>query len=354
MLKTLQSIPSIHDPEPSWQLDTLAMEDWVERCSLFADIHVLHPRKLPGVNFLRDFVADDIAGTRMMTGCELLSHTKRHAENTGGAILVHRIHAGFLAKKFSDAAYVHRTGFISITDELSEYRGSYHRMVSESVWVPRERLGLSDLYPIDPILLDSDSPRGRLIAGEMDLFFKQALIGGSYDSANLEIAVRSLLHEDMYPASDREEWWQARKKLIRKYVETHLENPKLGPLQICDLFNMSRATLYRMFEDDGGVRRYIQDRRLYSAIWDLASEGIRRGRLSRVAEKWGFSSDANFNRAAKAVFGMPPGALFRDRWQIRANRADYDEADYPLFEWFKDHRGVKHSDKSINASFLVR
>ncbi|MEL6862054.1 MAG: AraC family transcriptional regulator [Pseudomonadota bacterium] len=354
MLKTLQSIPSIHDPEPSWHLNAMTMDAWVDRWSLFADIHVLHPRKLPGHNFARDFTSENIAGARMMTGCQLVSHTKRHAELTGGTVLVQRIHAGFASNEFSDASYVHRAGFISITDELNEYRASHHRMVSESVWVPRERLGLSDLYPVSPVLVDVESPRGRLIAGELDLFFKQASTQVTFDSTNLELAVRSLLQEDLYPASDREEWWRGRKKLIRKYIETHLENPKLGPAQICNLFNMSRATLYRMFEDDGGVRRFIQDRRLYSAIWDLASEGIRRGRLSRVAEKWGFSSDANFNRAAKGVFGMPPGALFRDRWQVRPAGKDLDEDQYPLFEWFKDHRGVKHTDKSINASFLVR
>ncbi|MEE2929174.1 MAG: hypothetical protein VX599_00510, partial [Pseudomonadota bacterium] len=86
-------------------------------------------------------------------------------------------------------------------------------------------------------------------------------------------ATSSVIGYNRHPTSERAGWWRARNDLIRKYIESHLGDQTLLPAQICNLFNLSRATLYRMFEDDGGVRRFIQDRRLHSAIWDLAEGG---------------------------------------------------------------------------------
>ena len=89
-----------------------------------------------------------------------------------------------------------------------------------------------------------------------------------------------------------------------------------------------------MFEADGGVRRYIQDRRLQVAIWDLADGGIKRGRLTHVSEKWGFSSNANFNRAVKLAFTMPPGALFGEGSFVPPARINSRRGEFPAYDWF--------------------
>jgi len=353
MLKSLRKIQSQSEHESVWQLNAMTMESWVDRWSMFADILVLHPREQPGRNFVRDYVSGSIAGSRMMMGCQLVHHARRHVENTGGTIMVQRVHDGFTAMEFSGSTFVHRPGYIAIVDLQNEYRASHHGTVSEQILIPRARLGVSDLHPMAPLLISEESPVGQVLAQEVDRFFADHATRQSFDSGELERVIRNLFHEDLYPASDREEWWRGRKKLVRKYIETHLEDPNLGPLQICHLFNMSRATLYRMFEADGGVRRFIQDRRLFSAIWDLATGGIRRGRLSRVAEKWGFSSDANFNRAAKAAFGMPPGAFFRDRWQIQSLRGEGHQASFAIFDWIRAHRSLKHSDNSLSSRLFA-
>lgn len=316
------------------------------------DVHVVHPRKLTGENYCRDYVTDKVAGRRMMLGCELVSHKRRQIEYTSGFICIERIFDGFSAVEFAGNHYVHRPGYITITDYSNEFRASHAHTVSEAVWIPRARLGISDHDTVSPLMISIEDDEGRALTRELDQFFSSCASGRAFDSFELEKTVSALLKQDLFPSSDREEWWLGRKKLIRKYIETHLEDPNLGPLQICHLFNMSRATLYRMFEPDGGVRRFIQDRRLHSAIWDLAVRGIKRGRLSRVAERWGFSSDANFNRAAKAAYGMPPGALFRDRWEIQSFKRDRDPTHLPLFEWFQKHQSLQRPDRPANSNYF--
>jgi AraC-like DNA-binding protein len=72
---------------------------------------------------------------------------------------------------------------------------------------------------------------------------------------------------------------------------------------------MSRDTLYRLFESLGGVRRYIQQRRLtraYQTITDPAHAGERVG---TIATRYGFSNDSVFSRAFREAYGMSPTDL---------------------------------------------
>lgn len=311
------------------------MYAWALNWSAFASIKVLHPRTERRTNLAKSFQSDAIIGTRFATGCQLVSHDQKNAEQTAGLISVHRLLDGFATMEFPELCYVHRPGHITITDYSQPYRGSHHRAVGEGLMISRHDIGLADLQPFSPIIIAEDSENGRRMVDEMKAFFDARARDEAYNERGLADVLRAVFLEHSARGSDREEWWRSRQQLIRKYIETHLEDPNLGPLQICNLFNMSRATLYRMFETDGGVRRFIQDRRLCAAIWDLAQGGIKRGRLSRVAERWGFSSDANFNRAAKLAFGMPPGAFFKQRVPVDLKATDKESVQHAFLDWFK-------------------
>lgn len=298
-------------PFSKWRLRSVSMQEWA---ALWAPVQIpelLQPRRPDQSNLWRSTAVGDLVGARFATGCEMFRHDEATLALSGDLIAVQRLHDGLAAMEYPERSYMHRPGLIAITDLRQSFRGSYHRAVMEQVMLPRAALGLADISPFAPILVTEESDLGFQLARELERFFAPGEAGERADAALFSALIRARIHETWQSVSDREAWWFGRRQLIRKFIDTHLDDPNLGPLQICELFNMSRATLYRMFEEDGGVRRRIQDRRLHSAMWDLATEGVRRGRLSQVAERWGFSSDANFNRAVKQSFGMPPGALFQ-------------------------------------------
>lgn len=330
---TLRSL----DFAPGWELDPVPLNLWASIWSPIVDLRVTHPRDEDGANYMLGIDRGTLAGARYATGYQLFQHPKRKLSSGAGLIAVQRVISGYTAMEFELKTFVHRPGFITITDHLHEFRGSDHRTVGEMILIPRHLLGLPDHSPIGPIMIPIDSLYGETIASEMGHFFEPVSHDRSmdaFDEDSLLHAIGAVIGHHRHPSSERAGWWRARNDLIRKYIDSHLGDQTLLPAQICNLFNLSRATLYRMFEDDGGVRRFIQDRRLYSAIWDLAEGGTQRGRLTRVSEKWGFSSNANFNRAVKAAFGMPPGALLSLSAYVRAARLDDTRGKDPLYDWF--------------------
>lgn len=325
------------DLPQTWKLKPVRMDDWGGIWSPVHDIKVQHPRMREGFNFERGVIHGRLAGSRYATGYQLVQHARHKLSSSLGVISVQKLVSGYATLDFQLKSFVHRPGFIVITDHLHPFKGSLHRAVGETIYIPRHMLGLPETSMIGPILLPVDSVYGETLDADITRFFEastNASAGERYDPDVLLHATSSVIGYNRHPVSERAGWWKARNDLIRKYIESNLGDQNLLPAKICSVFNLSRATLYRMFEADGGVRRYIQDRRLFAAVWDLAEGGIKRGRLTRVAEKWGFSSNANFNRAVKTAFGMPPGALFGANAVVAPARLNGRRNEFPTYDWF--------------------
>ena len=126
----------------------------------------------------------------------------------------------------------------------------------------------------------------------------------------LTATLRRALNSDMDDLSSRQRAREAVERVIKRYVEANLDNPETNTNTLLENFGVSRAGLYRMFARHGGVRNYISERRLVRALFEIGRSPFERGIIHQTAERWGFSSDANFNRAVKSRFGVRPGALF--------------------------------------------
>ncbi len=92
---------------------------------------------------------------------------------------------------------------------------------------------------------------------------------------------------------------------IRQFIQRELHSADLGVEALTARFGLSRSTLYRLFEAEGGVAHYIRDRRLMQALRLLTEAGSRR-RVSQVAYATGFSDEKTFSRAFRRRFGMLP------------------------------------------------
>ena len=80
---------------------------------------------------------------------------------------------------------------------------------------------------------------------------------------------------------------------------------KIGALP---LVVMSRSNLYRLFEDTGGVARYIRRERLLEARAVLTDPASTQS-ISLIANDLCFADASSFSRTFKREFGHSPGEL---------------------------------------------
>jgi AraC-like DNA-binding protein len=96
------------------------------------------------------------------------------------------------------------------------------------------------------------------------------------------------------------------RRTICDYIDQHLTDETLSPELLVRLFRMSRATLYRLFEDEGGVAAYILGRRLDRCHAILGSSTGNERSIGELAFNHGFASEAHFSRAFRRRFGIAP------------------------------------------------
>ena len=99
-----------------------------------------------------------------------------------------------------------------------------------------------------------------------------------------------------------------RKERVRQAVRKHLRTPTLKPKTLSRLVGMSRSNLYRLFEDMGGVARYIHRERLLEAHAIITSPATIQS-ISAIAEDLCFADASSFSRAFKREFGHTPGEV---------------------------------------------
>ncbi|MEP9357711.1 helix-turn-helix domain-containing protein [Sphingomonas sp. KR3-1] len=91
----------------------------------------------------------------------------------------------------------------------------------------------------------------------------------------------------------------------RSEINEHLGSPTLTVANLCRRLGISRSTLHRLFEEQGGVQAHIRDMRLDAARQALLNPANPE-RIGDLAERLGFSDAAHLSRLFKARFGETP------------------------------------------------
>jgi AraC-like DNA-binding protein len=95
---------------------------------------------------------------------------------------------------------------------------------------------------------------------------------------------------------------------IKRYIDDNSPTGMIGVEDLCRRFRLSRATLYRLFEPDGGLWHHLQEQRLTRAFRLLASSSVET-KIMDLAVAFRFSSDSTFARAFRRRFGVAPGEI---------------------------------------------
>jgi AraC-like DNA-binding protein len=94
---------------------------------------------------------------------------------------------------------------------------------------------------------------------------------------------------------------------VRRHVEMHLRDPGLSPESVLASLHFSRASVYRLFEHEGGLAAYIRNRRLRMAADELVRLPHRG--IQDVASGLGFNDASSFTRAFRRAFDIAPREL---------------------------------------------
>ena len=90
----------------------------------------------------------------------------------------------------------------------------------------------------------------------------------------------------------------------RRYIQDNLHQPELSPENVVRALQASRPTVYRLFEQEGGLGTYIRNQRLREAAADLRKYPQRA--VMEIAFGLGFKSASDFNHAFRRAYDMTP------------------------------------------------
>ncbi|WP_279481396.1 AraC family transcriptional regulator [Aureimonas sp. SK2] len=97
------------------------------------------------------------------------------------------------------------------------------------------------------------------------------------------------------------------RRCAEDYVRRHLHDTGLDIAAIVRHCGISRATLYRLFEQDGGIQAFIRNERL-SVAWRLVRE-CPSAKMQEIADSCGFNDAAGFSRAFRQAFDATPSEV---------------------------------------------
>jgi len=193
------------------------------------------------------------------------------------------------------------------------------------------------------LVLKRDTTVARLLATHLQTL-TQVLPSASADEADeiadtlLALIAASLGPGIMSREPVGEAVAQATLGAIRDYIEARLDSPQLNVDALCRHFGRSRAYVYRLFQPFGGIRAYIQERRLVRCFRQLTAPRSRHVPIIDVAFGHGFTNQSHFSRLFRQRFGLSPSDARSRAWSRLEPEREREPADYewPLFHrWFQ-------------------
>ncbi|MDH5786166.1 MAG: helix-turn-helix domain-containing protein [Chromatiales bacterium] len=129
------------------------------------------------------------------------------------------------------------------------------------------------------------------------------------EEKNVTDALMGLVSHIMGAGHDNQQARSAALSSMMAYIDAHLHDPALGTDTLVRAFHRSRATIYRLFAEEGGIFAYIQRRRLHACYRELTYDMRATRRIVDVALSWGFTNHSHFTRIFREHYGIAPSSL---------------------------------------------
>lgn len=114
---------------------------------------------------------------------------------------------------------------------------------------------------------------------------------------------------------------------IQDFAQRNLHTPGLTPASIAAAHHISVRYLHRLFERQGHtVAAWIRAQRLERCCRDLADPAQSGLPIHAIAARWGFSHAADFSRAFRGAYGIPPRDFRRTALSQQVRQSQLSEA----------------------------
>ena len=187
-----------------------------------------------------------------------------------------------------NSRHIHMTkGTIYLRDWGQEFKSDSDHMRLHSVVIPRNRLKssqyLNEKHPIFSLSIDEAS--GELISKTWLHLLSQFSSTSVSDVKILTSDFLSMLDDLLgYNSTNKP---NTSFDSMCQYIMSRLHN-EISASEICNHFHVSRSSVYRAFESEGGIKRYITKERLRNCYLELRSADPSRTKVSDTYQSWGF------------------------------------------------------------------
>ncbi len=283
-----------------------------ERTSLMYDMTPIHSDRNTGVYRSKNWYFDRVMFVRAKNEASVIGRSKAQAEAGAGLVFVHRYFEAGIRGLLGDLSIDRDPGQMYLMDQSRQVYCIQFPNEVQGVFIPKDLIGYDPDRHAPFIRFSDNRVQGALLYRTFDRVFRNVSRRDEVDPAALNqllACIKTSLSSDRRDGDVRRQAREAMADMIRAYVDRNLAHFDISSATILRNFGLSRASLFRMFEGDGGFRRFVNRRRVHRAVLDISRSAKQRGAVSEAAERWGFSSDSNFNRAVKDEFGFSPGSL---------------------------------------------
>ncbi|MCP4621761.1 MAG: helix-turn-helix domain-containing protein [Bradyrhizobium sp.] len=155
-----------------------------------------------------------------------------------------------------------------------------------------------------------NTPLGGMLAQYIRLLGRELPTLTEEDAHKLPQAIAAMVVACVAPSNDhmtvaREQIGATLKDKARRCILQNLRSHRLGADMLCRELGMSRSSLYRLLESEGGVAQYIQRLRLSESFAQL-SDPANRKPIAVIADELGMIDSSSFSRAFRRQFGISP------------------------------------------------
>lgn len=198
---------------------------------------------------------------------------------------------------------------LDMAQTMQMVRPTYARVLA--FFLPRHTVeaAIPDAPSIHGRVVGYNSPIGRLLQEQLRALIQGLATLDDHALAPLlqscaALIVAAFARQAKADAGARGAVRLALQDSVRRYINANLYMGTLTVEHLLAAFPVPRASLYRMFEDEGGLAVYIRNCRLREA----ASELVRAPYLtiSDIARDLGFQSASSFSRAFRRNYGVAP------------------------------------------------